>query len=180
VSFPPPISNNNKTLKQIRTDAFILQFNNSDPAVHALQFLDVINMKDPTQKAHFYRSTLKDALPFIPRVSTCCLWLSLRENEIENCIHVSDVQMGSILLLTVTLPSGHPCLIQTVKHVNLCKCYYSCVFAQQKLWWQHVWPFLQQEMKAAEVLAAVLQPALAIVQEATANEYEEFVLPTFR
>lgn len=26
-------------------------------------------MKDPTQKAHFYRSTLKDALPFIPRVS---------------------------------------------------------------------------------------------------------------
>lgn len=42
---------------------------NSDPAVHALQFLDVINMKDPTQKAHFYRSTLKDALPFIPRVS---------------------------------------------------------------------------------------------------------------
>jgi SCY1-like protein 2 len=50
----------------------------------------------------------------------------------------------------------------------------------QKLWWQHVWPFLQQEMKAAEVLAAVLQPALAIVQEATANEYEEFILPTFR
>ncbi|KAG5678284.1 hypothetical protein PVAND_007972 [Polypedilum vanderplanki] len=88
----------------------------SDPAVHALQFLDVINMKDPTQKAHFYRSTLKDALPFIPR----------------------------------------------------------------KLWWQHVWPFLQQEMKAAEVLAAVLQPALAMVQEATANEYEEFILPTFR
>lgn len=42
--------------------------------MHALQFLDVINMKDPTQKAHFYRSTLKDALPFIPRVSilSCC------------------------------------------------------------------------------------------------------------
>ncbi|XP_070509672.1 SCY1-like protein 2 [Chironomus tepperi] len=88
----------------------------SDPAVHALQFLDVINMKDPTQKAHFYRSTLKDALPFIPR----------------------------------------------------------------KLWWQHVWPFLQQEMKGSEVLAAVLQPALAMVQESTANEYEEFILPTFR
>lgn len=41
----------------------------SDPAVHALQFLDVINMKDPTQKAHFYRTTLKEVLPFIPRVS---------------------------------------------------------------------------------------------------------------
>lgn len=40
----------------------------SDPAVHALQFLDVINMKDPTQKAHFYRNTLKEALPFIPKV----------------------------------------------------------------------------------------------------------------
>ncbi|CAO1315978.1 unnamed protein product [Diamesa hyperborea] len=88
----------------------------SDPAVHALQFLDVINMKDPTQKAHFYRSTLRDALPFIPR----------------------------------------------------------------KLWWQHVWPSLQQEMRAAEVLAAVLQPALAMVQEASPSEYEEFILPTFK
>lgn len=35
-------------------------------------------------------------------------------------------------------------------------------------------------MKGAEVLAAVLQPALAIVQESTANEYEEFILPTFK
>ena len=35
-------------------------------------------------------------------------------------------------------------------------------------------------MKGSEVLAAVLQPALAMVQESTANEYEEFILPTFR
>lgn len=49
----------------------------SDSAVHALQFLDVINMKDPTQKAHFYRNTLKDALPFIPRVSRLRLLLSI-------------------------------------------------------------------------------------------------------
>lgn len=41
----------------------------SDPAVNALQFLDVINMKDPTQKSHFYRNTLREVLPFIPRVS---------------------------------------------------------------------------------------------------------------
>lgn len=27
-------------------------------------------MKDPTQKAHFYRNTLKDVLPYIHRVST--------------------------------------------------------------------------------------------------------------
>lgn len=39
--------------------------------MNALQFLDVIVMKDPSQKAHFYRNTLKDALPFIPRVSIC-------------------------------------------------------------------------------------------------------------
>ncbi|KAF4525794.1 hypothetical protein B566_EDAN002056, partial [Ephemera danica] len=68
----------------------------NDSAVHALQFLDVINMKDPTQKAHFYRNTLKEVLPYIPR----------------------------------------------------------------KLWYQHVWPCLQQEMKAQEVLAAVLQPII--------------------
>lgn len=40
----------------------------SDPGVHALQFLDVINMKDPTQKVHFYKNTLSEALPFIPKV----------------------------------------------------------------------------------------------------------------
>lgn len=41
----------------------------SDNTVHALQFLDVVKMKDPTQKAHFYRNTLRDVLPFIPRVN---------------------------------------------------------------------------------------------------------------
>lgn len=41
----------------------------SDPAVHALQFLDVINMKDAPQKNNFYRTTLKDILLYIPRVS---------------------------------------------------------------------------------------------------------------
>lgn len=40
-----------------------------DTLLHVLQFLDVINMKDPTQKAHFYKTTLREALPFIPRVS---------------------------------------------------------------------------------------------------------------
>lgn len=50
----------------------------------------------------------------------------------------------------------------------------------QKLWWQHVWPCLQQEMRTAEVLAAVLQPALALVHESTPTEYETIILPTFR
>lgn len=88
----------------------------SDPAVHALQFLDVINMKDPTQKGHFYRNTLKEALPFIPK----------------------------------------------------------------KLWYQHVWPSLQQEMKTHEVLAAVLQSVLYLIQESTIEEYESTILPSFR
>lgn len=55
--------------KLIHKNLRFISLTSSDPAVHALQFLDVINMKDPTQKAYFYRSTLKDALPFIPRVS---------------------------------------------------------------------------------------------------------------
>lgn len=41
----------------------------SDPAVQALQFLDVISMKDPSQKAQFFRTTLTQVFPFIPRVS---------------------------------------------------------------------------------------------------------------
>lgn len=45
-------------------------FLKSDPAVHALQFLDVINMKDPGQKSQFYRTTLKEVLPSIPKVSS--------------------------------------------------------------------------------------------------------------
>lgn len=44
--------------------------------VHALQFLDVINMKDPTQKTHFYRTTLMETLPTIPKVSA---WLPFLE-----------------------------------------------------------------------------------------------------
>lgn len=35
-------------------------------------------------------------------------------------------------------------------------------------------------MRTAEVLAAVLQPALSLVQEATNDEYETIILPTFR
>lgn len=49
----------------------------SDAAVHALQFLDVINMKDPGQKSQFYRTTLKDMLPCIPKVFNYILSLNL-------------------------------------------------------------------------------------------------------
>jgi hypothetical protein len=50
----------------------------------------------------------------------------------------------------------------------------------QKLWFQHVWPCLQQEMKTQEVLAAVLEPVISLVQECTSEEYESIILPSFR
>ena len=40
-----------------------------DQSVHALQYLDIIQMKDPNHKANFYHN-LKNVLPFIPKVST--------------------------------------------------------------------------------------------------------------
>ncbi|XP_015127259.1 SCY1-like protein 2 isoform X1 [Diachasma alloeum] len=88
----------------------------SDPSVHALQFLDVINMKDPNQKSHFYRNTLKEVLPFIPR----------------------------------------------------------------KLWYQHIWPYLQAESKSQEVFASVLQPMLFIIQQSPPEDYQNIILPSFR
>lgn len=56
--------------------------------------------------------------------------------------------------------------------------YFNCNF--QKLWYQHVWPSLQQEMRTQEVLAAVLQPVLYLIQESTVEEYESVILPYFR
>ncbi|XP_023289663.1 SCY1-like protein 2 [Orussus abietinus] len=87
----------------------------NDPAVHALQFLDVINIKNQSQKAHFYKNTLKEVLPYIPR----------------------------------------------------------------KLWYQHVWPYLQTESESQEVLVAVLQPMLYIIQNSSIEEYESIILPNF-
>jgi len=36
--------------------------------VETVQTLDIINMKDLTQKCQFYKITLKESLPFIPKV----------------------------------------------------------------------------------------------------------------
>lgn len=55
-----------------------------------------------------------------------------------------------------------------------------CVVYLQKLWYQHVWPCLSQEMKAQEVLAAVLQPIIYLIQESSQEEYENIILPLFR
>lgn len=40
-----------------------------DPGVHALQYLDVIQMKDSTHKSNFYHN-LKGALSSIPKVNS--------------------------------------------------------------------------------------------------------------
>ena len=48
--------------------------------MHALQFLDVINMKDPGQKSQFYRCTLKEVLPLIPKVSNAQV-ISVKHRE---------------------------------------------------------------------------------------------------
>ena len=88
----------------------------SDPAVQALQFLDVIGMKDPSQKSQFFRVTLTQVFPFIPR----------------------------------------------------------------KLWFQHTWPLLEQEVRSQEVLAAVLEPVLFLVRECSPQEYCNIILPVLR
>uniref|UniRef100_A0A1I8NLZ2 Protein kinase domain-containing protein n=1 Tax=Stomoxys calcitrans TaxID=35570 RepID=A0A1I8NLZ2_STOCA len=38
-----------------------------DPAVNALKFLDVVNMKDTSQKSQFYKVTLMESMPLIPK-----------------------------------------------------------------------------------------------------------------
>ncbi|XP_058983498.1 SCY1-like protein 2 [Musca domestica] len=38
-----------------------------DPAVNALKFLDVVNMKDTSQKTQFYKVTLMESMPLIPK-----------------------------------------------------------------------------------------------------------------
>ncbi|EDV96081.1 GH16052 [Drosophila grimshawi] len=88
----------------------------SDPAINALKFLDVVNMKDTQQKSQFYKTTLIEAMPLIPR----------------------------------------------------------------KLWWQNLWPMLKSEINNGEVLAAVLQPVMLFVQEATHSEYDALMSATMK
>ncbi|KAH8369983.1 hypothetical protein KR093_001765, partial [Drosophila rubida] len=87
-----------------------------DPAINALKFLDVVNMKDTQQKSQFYKTTLIEAMPLIPR----------------------------------------------------------------KLWWQNLWPMLKSEINNGEVLAAVLQPVMLFVQEATHTEYDALMSATMK
>ncbi|XP_052128902.1 SCY1-like protein 2 isoform X3 [Frankliniella occidentalis] len=94
----------------------LIKYFTTDTVVTTLQFLDVIQMKDPQQKNAFYRQTLRDSLPYIPR----------------------------------------------------------------KLWFQHVWPCLEAEMKQSEVLAAVLKPILLMIEHVGIEEYEMYIQESFR
>ncbi|KAJ8737555.1 hypothetical protein PYW08_000150 [Mythimna loreyi] len=88
----------------------------SEVAIAAMQFLDIVSMKDPQQKAHFYRNTLIEALPVIP----------------------------------------------------------------VKLRWQHIWPGLQNEIRTAEVLAAVLQSVMWLIKESNDDEFTFYIFPTIK
>ncbi|CAK9798389.1 SCY1-like protein 2 [Anthophora quadrimaculata] len=87
-----------------------------DPPVFALQFLDTSKMRDVLQMEHFYTTTLKDILPYIPK----------------------------------------------------------------KLWYQHIWTYLQTELESQKIQSAVLQPVLYIVQNSTQEEYDQILFPSLR
>ncbi|XP_043493375.1 SCY1-like protein 2 isoform X1 [Polistes fuscatus] len=87
-----------------------------DPLVHAFQFLDVSKLKDLSQKEHFYTTTLKEFLPYVPK----------------------------------------------------------------KLLYQHIWWYLRAELQTQEVLSAVLQPILYIIEKSTKEEFEKIIFPTLR
>ncbi|XP_043248550.1 SCY1-like protein 2 [Colletes gigas] len=53
-------------------------------------------------------------------------------------------------------------------------------YTPKKLWYQHVWTYLQSELEGQEVQSAVLLPVLYIVQNSTQEEYDEIVFPSLR
>ncbi|XP_077302425.1 SCY1-like protein bma [Arctopsyche grandis] len=88
----------------------------NDLPIQTLQALDVLLMKEPNQKSTFYRTTMMEVLPYIPR----------------------------------------------------------------KIWWQHIWPYLQMEINMGEVLAAVLVPVMYMVKNSSMEEYEFHMVPTLK
>ena len=50
----------------------------------------------------------------------------------------------------------------------------------QKLWFQYMWPILEQEVRSQEALAAALEPVLFLVNECSPEEYSAIILPVLR
>lgn len=55
-----------------------------------------------------------------------------------------------------------------------------CCYLFQKIWWQHVWPYLQMEIDMGEVLGAVLVPVMYMVKNSSMDEYEIHMVPTLK
>ena len=59
----------------------------------------------------------------------------------------------------------------------------SCLFTillLQKLWFQHTWPLLEEEVRSQEVLAAALEPVLFLIAECSPEEYNTKILPALK
>src|SRR5579875_1479205 len=56
-------------------------------------------------------------------------------------------------------------LIQMIVLSSPSRPLYFFLFLFQKLWWLHVWPTLQAEMKTQEVLASALQPIFLLISQ---------------
>ncbi|XP_017884466.1 SCY1-like protein 2 isoform X2 [Ceratina calcarata] len=53
-------------------------------------------------------------------------------------------------------------------------------YIDKKLWYQHIWTYLQIELESQEVQSAVLQPVLYIVQHSTQEEYDQIIFPSLQ
>ena len=63
-------------------------FDFRDPAVQALQFLECINSKDTNQKAQFFRNSLPEVFPIIPKVGECIYMMNIITSIISVRIHL--------------------------------------------------------------------------------------------
>ena len=45
------------------------------------------------------------------------------------------------------------------------------------MWYMHILPSMECELQSPEVLAAALQPIIYMINESTAQEFQEFILP---
>ncbi|XP_053956148.1 SCY1-like protein 2 [Anastrepha ludens] len=90
-----------------------------DPAVNALKFLDVVNMKDTSQKSHFYKNTLMEAMPLIPRK----LWWQnvwpMLQAEISNGEVLAVVLQPTIRLIQEASPSEYESIMAPTMKVLL-------------------------------------------------------------
>lgn len=99
-----------------------------DPAVNALKFLDVISMKDTSQKSHFYKVTLIEAMPLIPRVSLIYIYIFIYHSKnlhkliieefIEKIIEIIEIVQIRILKTLQQISNASHC--QGVKVLSIC------------------------------------------------------------